>query len=218
LMVLQNMIKLVVDDKELEVEEGTVLLNACLRHGIYVPNLCYLEGMEHPDASCRLCFIEIDGNPIPSCTIKISAPMVVKTDTPAVRSLQRSALRLLLSVHDVDCAHCPANKKCALQNMAKFLGMGLKPKGLEQYLKEPRIVEDHPFINYYPNRCVLCGRCVRVCRTKESRPRMNFAKRGFDTVISFYGIRDEMESACDECQACVEICPVGAITLKTSVL
>jgi predicted molibdopterin-dependent oxidoreductase YjgC len=102
--------------------------------------------------------------------------------------------------------------------MAKFLGMGLKPKGLEQSLKEPRMVEDHPVINYYPNRCVLCGRCIRVCRTKESRPRMNFAKRGFDTVISFYGIREAMESACDECQACVDICPVGAITLKTSVL
>ncbi len=209
------MMKIVVDHKEIEVQEGTVLLEACLRHGIYVPNLCYLDGMDHPDASCRLCFVEIDGNPVPACTMRVTGPLVVQTDTPAVRGLQRTALRLLLSVHAVDCAHCPANKKCALQNMAKFLGMGLKPKGLEQYLKEPAIVEDHPFIRYYPNRCVLCGRCVRVCKTKEGRPQMDFAKRGFDTVISFYGVGKETMPTCEACRTCVEVCPVGAITLKT---
>lgn len=212
------MIKLLVDNQELEVEEGTTLLEACLRHGIYIPNLCYLEGMEHPDASCRLCFVEIEGKPVPSCTVRVTAPLVVKTDTPPVRNLQRSALRLLLSVHDVDCAHCPANKKCALQTIAKFLGVGLKPKGLEKLLKEPGIVEDHPFMNYYPNRCVLCGRCVRVCRTKEGRPQMNFAKRGFDTMISFFGVNKETMPTCEDCRACLEVCPVGAITLKTSAL
>jgi len=209
------MVKIVVDDKEIEVEEGTVLLAACLAQSIYIPNLCYLESMEHPDASCRLCFVEIEGRAVPSCTIKITRPIVVKTDTPAVRTLQKSALRLLLSVHDVDCAHCPANKKCALQNMAKFLGMGLKPKGLEQLLKEPRVVEDHPFISYYPNRCVLCGRCVRLCKTAQGRPQMTFAKRGFDTVISFYGVDKESMPACEDCRTCVDVCPVGALALKT---
>lgn len=167
LKILQNIIKLVVDNKEIEVQEGTVLLEACLSQGIYIPNLCYLAGQGGTEASCRLCFVEIEGKAVPSCTIKVTGPLVVKTDTPAVRKLQKSALRLLLSVHDVDCAHCPANKRCALQDMAKFLGLGLKPKGLEPIFKEPRLVEDHPFINYYPNRCVLCARCVRTCRTKE---------------------------------------------------
>ena len=69
------MIKIVVDQKEIEVREGAVLLEACLRHGIYVPNLCYLEGMEHPDASCRLCFVEIEGKPVPACTVKVFGPV-----------------------------------------------------------------------------------------------------------------------------------------------
>jgi bidirectional [NiFe] hydrogenase diaphorase subunit len=154
---------------------------------------------------------------VPSCTIKVTVPLVVKTDSPAVRDLQRSALRLLLSVHDVDCAHCPANKKCGIQDIAKFLGLGLKPKGLERLLKEPHIVKDHPFINYFPNRCVLCARCVRSCRNKEGRPQMIFAKRGFDTVISFYGVNKDTLPECKDCLFCVEICPVGALTLKTPV-
>jgi len=212
------MIKLVVDNKEFEAQEGTVLLEACLDQAIFIPNLCHLQGIPHPEASCRLCFVEIEAKVVLSCTIKVSAPLLVKTDTPAVRNLQRSALRLLLSVHDVDCAHCPANKKCGLQDLAKFLGLGLKPKGLERLLKEPGIVEDHPFITYYPNRCVLCGRCVRVCRNKEGRPQMIFAKRGFDTVISFYGVNKETMIECQDCLNCVAICPVGAITLKTPTL
>jgi bidirectional [NiFe] hydrogenase diaphorase subunit len=212
---LPNMIKLKVDNKEIEVQEGTVLLETCLTNGIYIPNLCYLKDQRNPEASCRLCFVEIEGKVVPSCTVKITGPLVVKTDTPAVRNLQKSALRLLLSVHDVDCAHCPANKKCALQNMANFLGLGLKPKGLERLLKETSIVEDHPFINYYPNRCVLCGRCVRLCRTKEGLAQMIFAKRGFDTVISFYGANEETMPTCEDCRQCVEVCPVSAITLKT---
>jgi NADH dehydrogenase/NADH:ubiquinone oxidoreductase subunit G len=207
-------IKLRVDDKEIEVQEGTVLLKACLDQGIYIPNLCYLEGMEAPEASCRLCFVEIDGKPVPSCTIKVSGPLVVRTDTPAVRSLQRSALRLLLSVHEVDCGHCPANRHCTLQDMAKFLGQGLKPKGLEVLLKEPPVVEDHPLINYYPNRCVLCGRCVHTCRTQEGLAQMAFAKRGFDSVISFFGVNREAPTLCRDCGKCVEICPVGALVLK----
>lgn len=208
------MIKVVVDDKELEAEEGAVLLDVCLDHGIYIPHLCHLKGVEEPHASCRLCFVEIEdmGGPVPSCTLKVTKEMIVKTGTPEVRALQISALRFLLSVHDVDCAHCPANKKCALQDTARFLHVGLKAKGLETYLKETHLVQDHPFIDFYPNRCVLCARCVRVCRTQNGLPQMTFAKRGFDTVISFYGAKES--SSCLHCLACVKVCPVGALTLR----
>ncbi|MBW1798210.1 MAG: (2Fe-2S)-binding protein [Deltaproteobacteria bacterium] len=211
-------VKLLVDNKEIEVEEGTTLLKACLENGTYIPNLCHLESMDSPPASCRLCFVDIKGEdrPVTSCTVKVQDGMVVKTDTPSVRRLQGAAFKLLMSVHDVDCAHCPANKKCELQRIAKFLKIGLKPKRLEPILKEAAIEEDHPFLNYYPNRCVLCGKCLFVCQKKHGKPFLTFAKRGFDTEISSYGEKDLSSLPCEKCIACVEICPVGAITLKES--
>jgi NADH dehydrogenase/NADH:ubiquinone oxidoreductase subunit G len=163
-----------------------------------------------------MCFVEIQGErqPITSCTVTVKDDMVVKTDTPDVRQLQRTALRLLLSVHHVDCKHCPANKKCELQRIAKFLKVGLKPKRLERYLKETEVDQNHPFLNHYPNRCVLCGKCVRSCRRENGQSVWTFAERGFDTVISAYGEAGASSQTCEKCDVCVKICPVGALTLK----
>jgi bidirectional [NiFe] hydrogenase diaphorase subunit len=210
------MIKIRVDGREITAEEGTTLLEACLESGIYIPNLCHLPGMKEPHASCRLCFVDLEGEaqPLPSCTVTVRDGLEARTDTPRVRDLQKTALRLLLSVHRVDCGRCPANKRCELQKIAKFLGVGLKPKGLDQFLKEPEVVKEHPFIDYYPNRCVLCARCVRTCLFRSGRPMMTFARRGFDTLISFYGTDEGEPLPCQECQACVKACPVAAITLR----
>ena len=212
------MINLIVDGKEIQAREGATLLQVCLENDIYIPNLCYLPEMEHPPASCRLCFVEIEGEeePVASCTIQVREGLVVHTDTPLVRRLQRSALRLLLSVHEVDCAHCPVNKKCELQNMAKFLKVGLKTKGLEKFLKEPHLEEQHPVLNHYPNRCVLCGKCVFLSQKGDGKPFLTFAKRGFETIISFHGEGDSPRLADETFMACVKVCPVGAITLKGS--
>ena len=212
------MVKLIVNKQELQVDEGKTLLQACLDNGIYIPNLCHIHGAENPSASCRMCFVEIEGEdkPISSCTVKAKDGIIVKTDTPSVRRLQRTAFKLLMSVHRVDCGHCPANKKCELQRIAKFLKVSLKPKGLEQRLKEPELDEDHPFLNYYPNRCVLCGKCVIVCKDQHGRALLTFAKRGLDTVVSSYGEKDVSTLSCDTCLACIQICPVSAITSKNS--
>lgn len=211
------MIKLTVDDREIETEEEGNLLQVCLENDIYIPNLCHIKGMKSPPASCRLCFVEIEGEekPIPSCTVTVRDGMVVKTDTQPVRQLQRTALQLLLSVHDVDCGHCPANKRCELQRLAGILKVGLKPKQFNRRLKEMELDDAHTCLNYYPNRCVLCGKCVYVCKDKHGVPHLNFAKRGLDTVITFYGENDVLKLPCEECYACVEICPVSAITSKT---
>ncbi len=206
-------VTITVDEKPLKVEEGSSLLQACLDSGIYVPNLCHLPGAAEPQASCRLCFVEVAGldQPLAACTVKVADQMVVRTDTPAVRRLQKTGLRLLLSVHAVDCKNCPANKNCVLQDLAKFLKVGLKTKNLEQHLKEPDVDDTHPHLTYYPNRCVLCGKCLQACRNANGSAMLAFAKRGFDTVISFYGDTGSVRPECDICSACIDICPVAAL-------
>ncbi|MFC1876108.1 2Fe-2S iron-sulfur cluster-binding protein [Thermodesulfobacteriota bacterium] len=210
------MLSITVDDRDLDVAENTTILAACLANDIYIPNLCYLEGMAHPPASCRLCFVEVAGmdRPVTACTIQVAAGMRVQTNTETVRCLQRSALRLLLSVHHIDCRHCQANKQCELQRIARFLNVGLKAKPLETFLKQLDVDTSHPFIDYYPNRCVLCGKCITACRNRNGLPFIAFARRGFHTIISSYGQETTPES-CADCDACVSICPVAAIVRKT---
>lgn len=210
------MVEITVDDRVLAVQEGQSLLEACLANGIFIPNLCHLPGMAEPPASCRLCFVAVDGRPQPvtACTVAVEAGLVVRTDTPTVRRLQRSALRLLLSVHEVDCKDCPANKRCALQQLARFLGVGLKPRDLPAHRKTPAVDDAHPCFSFFPNRCVLCGRCVEACRGATGQTVMAFSRRGFETVLHFDARAADAER-CQACRACVAICPVGALVMKS---
>lgn len=210
------MAKLIIDNREIEAEEGLTLLQACLDNDIYVPNLCHLPGMEDPPGSCRLCFVEIEGydQPVISCRVRIQDGMVVRTETEHVRRLQRTAFELLLSTHHVDCRNCPANRRCELQRIAKFLHFGLKLKRLEPLERDLGVEHEHPFLEYVPTRCVLCGKCVCVCRTRNGRSMLSFAKRGLNTVISFFGGEDGAMNECYECYACAESCPVGALLTK----
>ena len=211
------MITLQIDDKTVAVAKGTNLLEFCLANSIYIPNLCYLGGMEHPPGSCRLCFVDIEGtdHPVCACTVSVQREMVVHTDTPRVRQLQKTALQLLLSVHDVDCKNCPVNRKCALQDMARFLKTALKSRHLDVFLKKVHINQRHPRLDYYPNRCVLCGKCVYICQKQHQRAELTFARRGFETVIGFFDLQDNTASFCETCQACAEVCPVAALIPKS---
>jgi len=211
------MVQILVDNKIIEAENGANLLQTCLENDIYIPNLCYLNDSQDPFAACRLCFVEIDGKPAAACTQKVTEGLRVQTDTSVVRSLQKAAFRLLLSVHDIKCKECPANKRCELQRIAKFLKVGLKPKGLEIHIKDPGLDSGHPYLLVDLNRCVLCGKCVQVCRQKHGQSFLTFAKRGFNTVISAYTEPDDIPLNFSGCTACIDICPVMAISLKDGI-
>ncbi len=213
------MVKLTIDGKEVQADEGKSLLEVCTDNGIFIPSLCFLKEMTNPPASCRLCFVEVEGlpKPVPSCRQSPAEGMVVRTDTELVRRLQRSALQLLLSAHHVDCRNCHANKRCALQNIAKFLGVGLKPKRLEPLAMEFPQEREHPNFIYDPYKCVLCGRCIFVCRKRTGYGVLTFARRGIDTVVSWFGADGPDSPPCDRCGECVNACPVGALKSKETV-
>lgn len=189
------------------------MLHACLENAIFVPHLCHMAGRHPAPASCRLCFVSVHGEPQPvsACTTMVKQGMVVNTASEAALRLQRSALKLLLSTHDLDCRRCPANKRCALQRLARHLKVPLKPAHLSLKLKKTVLDDSHPCMDYYPNRCVLCGRCVHVCERKKGRAHMAVANRGLKTVISFYGAAERLEADCSACLACAAVCPVGAL-------
>jgi predicted molibdopterin-dependent oxidoreductase YjgC len=173
--------------------------------------------MQPKAASCRLCFVEVEGRngPLPACTVAVEGPLGVKTDTPAVRRLQKTGLQLLLSAHRVECRRCPANRRCELQRIAKFLKVGLKSGKFERRLKEPEIDSSHPCLDYYPNRCVLCGKCVHVCRLQHRDVVLTFVKRGFDTRVGYYGLSTRSTHSCRACRDCIDVCPVAALLPKS---
>jgi len=214
-------ITLTADDRTIQAREGSSVLSACLSAGIYIPHLCWLEAdtPAHAPAACRLCFVEIDGfgEPVTACTVTVENGMTVHTGTEAVRSLQKTALKLLLSVHRVECKPCPANQVCQLQNIARFLGAGLGCKPFERVLKEPEVDTRHPVLDYYPNRCVLCGICVRICRQQHQHSLLSFAGRGFDTVVGYFDADPVAAAECLSCRACLETCPTGALVQRTEV-
>ncbi|MCG6911023.1 MAG: (2Fe-2S)-binding protein [Deltaproteobacteria bacterium] len=209
------MITITVDSKEIQAEAGASLLEACLENDIYIPHLCHVAGMQTPPASCRLCMVAVVGvdRPVTACTTQVAEGMVVETAAPEVRHLQRTALRLLLSVHDIDCKNCHANKHCELQNIARFLKIGLRAKPYDTLLEKSAVDRSHPFLDYLPNRCVLCGKCMYACREKNGQSMFTYAGRGFDTVISAFGV-DSADVDCAACLACVDICPVGALVVR----
>jgi predicted molibdopterin-dependent oxidoreductase YjgC len=209
------MVELIVDERPVPAAEGQSLLQACLSQGIYIPHLCFMENQMPPQASCRLCFVQIEGYPAPvaACTVPVTAGLTVRTDTGPVRRLQRSALRLLLSVHAVDCRHCHANRDCALQQIARFLKIGLKSKPLDPILRDEKVDTSHPCIDHYPHRCVLCGKCITVC-SQAGKSALTFAGRGINTRVSHFPANDDAAADCRHCTRCVSVCPVGALQMR----
>lgn len=210
------MVRIVVDTKEIDAEEGKSVLETCLESDIFIPNLCFMKSREHPHASCRLCFVKIDGvdRPVTSCTEKVREGLLVLTATAQVRRLQRTAFRLLMSAHHCQPKVCPVKGGCQLIRIAKHLNVGLKSQPLERLQRDIDEEIDLGLFTFYPYRCVLCGRCVHVCRQRTGRNLLTFARRGLDTVIALFGSGDLADLPCHHCGACATVCPTGALVPK----
>lgn len=205
-----------IDDKQVKATEGQTILWAALDNGIYIPNLCSIRDTAEPFAGCRLCFVEVEGEgePVTACTLPVKEGMVVHTRGRIALRLARTSAELLLTSHPVDCAHCLKRGSCELHKIAKHLGIKLKTKRFRKFERRLPIDESSSVFVYDPNRCVLCGKCVWVCRERAGIGAIGFTRRGFKRMVSTFEDRPIAESGCQECAECVSVCPVGALTLK----
>lgn len=209
-----QMVNLTIDGKAVQAPVGSSVLEAARAAGIYIPTLCY-----HPDlraeGACRLCMVEASGarTLVASCVYPVAEGMVVRTNTNKVREARKTVIELLLTNHPKDCLCCQKNGDCELQRIAANLGVRkLRFDGGE--MKAHTIDSSNPSLVRDQEKCILCGRCIRVCRDVQGMSVYSFAGRGFNTIVSTAFEHDLLNSACSYCGQCASVCPTGAIVEK----
>jgi len=209
-------VSLIIDGRKITASEGQKLLWVALENGIYIPNLCSLRDNPEPSAACRLCFVEVEGRdePVTACTEAVSQGMVVNTRGAQALRLARSAFELLMASHPVDCAHCAKKGSCELHKIAHHLGIKLKSKRFRKLLQELPVDYTSPLFIHDPNKCVLCGRCVWICRERLGIGAIGFAYRGFQRRVTTFAGEPLGQSKCEECGECVNVCPTAALVFK----
>ncbi|MPW26686.1 formate dehydrogenase subunit alpha [Alkalibaculum sp. M08DMB] len=211
------MIKITIDGQILEVAEGTTILEAAKKIGIIIPTFCHHELLDIIDgAACRICLVEIEGakSLAPSCAIPVTDGMVVYTDSESVRSSRRTVLELLLSKHPLDCMTCVQAGKCKLQDYCYQYGVKSANFNNDDEKLDKPIDHTNQFYYYDENKCILCGKCVRVCSQLQQVGAIGLSERGYNTHVAVPFELKIKDSTCVSCGNCVSNCPVGALVPK----
>ncbi len=210
-----ELIKLIIDNKAIEVAKGTTILKAARQNGIEIPTMCFFEledlKIQNKPGGCRICVVEVVGrkNLAPACATDCAEGMVVNTHTMRVINARRTVLELMLSDHPFDCLICPKNGRCDLQDMAQKFGVREIPFQGEQstYIKDisPSIIRD-------VDKCIMCRRCEMMCNEFQTVGALSAINRGFEAVVAPAFQQKLEHSSCTFCGQCVAVCPVGALT------
>src|SRR6202795_4757983 len=201
-------VKFTVNGQALEAAPGTLVIDACKRAGMEIPAFCYYEGLSL-QAACRMCLVEVEKAPklMVACTLPVAEGMVVRTETEQVRQARKYTLEFLLTNHPLDCPVCDKGGECELQDMVFRYGAG-ESRYTEEKVHTPE-KQFSPVVYFDAPRCILCFRCVRVCSEGLGVGALGVVNRGVVSEIA-PNVGDHLE--CDECGACIDICPVGALT------
>ncbi|HXK32633.1 MAG TPA: 2Fe-2S iron-sulfur cluster-binding protein, partial [Dehalococcoidia bacterium] len=241
------MAKFTLNGVEVEAEAGAPLVEAIKRNGVWISNLCYIDGLV-PYAGCRTCLVEIEGarGPQLACTSRVAEGMVVNTETPEIKSQRQQVLAIINANHsdrcltchrrvkcmpgdiclrdDVvthRCVTCSKNYRCELQTTNELLDMGFE--NVEPWAFEPRTYYQteqpdpdraNPFLEFDPQMCIICTRCVRACDEIRHTSAITLANKGWETRIAFGAGGAVHESNCDFCGACIDVCPTATLMEK----
>ncbi len=207
--------KVTIDGKIVEINGAKNILELARRTGIELPTFCYHSELSVYGA-CRLCMVEVDKmGLVASCSTPPADGMVVRTNTERVRRLRRMIIELLLANHDRECTTCGKSTTCKLQKLAKQFGVS-KVRFGSRDVKLP-IDESGSSIIKDPNKCILCGDCVRMCKEIQGIGVWDFAHRGSNTVVTTAFDKKLSDVACVNCGQCVTVCPTGALTVKSEI-
>jgi len=208
-------IKLIIDNKEVEVEKGSTILQAAKKIGIDIPTLCYLNledlNIEHKPAGCRICVVEVKGrrNLAPACATDCFEGMIINTHTIRVLNARKTVMELMLSDHPTECLICAKSGNCDLQSMAHQLGIRkIHYEGEQSTYREdtsPSIIRDM-------DKCIMCRRCETMCNTFQTVGVLSGVNRGFMAVVAPAFEQNLDHSVCTYCGQCVAVCPTGALT------
>ncbi len=201
------MIHLTINGTPVEAEKGRTILEAAQGAGIKIPTLCWLRKLS-PIGACRMCVVEVAGlrKPVAACDTVAAEGMTVTTESDALLEMRRDALKLMLVNHPLDCPVCDKGGECVLQDLVWEFGVTKQTfPAARPERSVPKYVS--PFIKQWPDRCVLCGRCVTACKEVKGIGCIEIKENGFD---SFIGPVEGVE--CISCGECLSVCPVGALT------
>ncbi|KWT78977.1 molybdopterin-dependent oxidoreductase [Candidatus Magnetominusculus xianensis] len=204
---MADLVNIKINGKPYQVPEGINLITAAQSVGIHIPNLCYLEGMKGIGA-CRMCLVEVGGRQMTACIMKTKEGMDIVTESEKIQEVRKFVIDLILSMHPLDCMTCTKAAVCNLQNYAYEFGIQES-----QFTRKKfgfAVDDKNPFIKRDPDYCILCGRCVRVCR-EQGTSVLDFMGRGVGSKVSTADDRPLHESNCTFCGSCVDVCPVNAL-------
>ena len=205
-----------VNNRKIKAEKGETILSALNRNGIIIPTLCRMKDFS-PTGACRMCVVEVEGHDrlVTACSHPVEEWMKIKTHSQRVITARKTIVELLLSNHPDDCLYCDKNLKCELQRLSEELN--IRERRIRAKKIKPRLDQSSPAIIRELSKCILCGRCVRVCEEVITSTSLDFINRGGATHVGPAMDRDFNFSSCIHCGQCVLVCPTGALHEKHNI-
>ncbi len=205
-----------VNNKKIKAEKGETILSALNRNGIIIPTLCRMKDFT-PTGACRMCVVEVEGRErlVSACSQPVEEWMVIRTHSPRVIRARKTIVELLLSKHPDDCLYCDRNLNCELQRLSEELN--IRERRIKGRKIKQRLDQSSPAIIRELSKCILCGRCIRVCEEIITTTSLDFINKGQQTHVGPAMDKDFNFSSCIHCGQCVQVCPTGALHEKYNI-